>query len=176
MNDQADRPAPREQLRAYLEGHRRNPLTTTFAGARVLNAFQVPWFRVLPPRGFGVLTIVGRKTGRRRSICVRAIRHGGKLYLVSLTGSGAAWFLNLTANPRVELRLRGGTLTGLARPLTDPAELEEGRRVYAGTVNRFDHLEYRMHRAGVPTKERIRAMHDKWYTDGTPVVIEPSAE
>ncbi|MFB9837455.1 hypothetical protein [Actinoallomurus acaciae] len=95
---------PREQFRAYLEGHRRNPLTTTLTGARFLNAFQVPWFRIAPPRGFGVLTTVGRKTGKTRRTCVRAIRDG----------------------------------------------------------------------TGAPTDEKIRAMHEKWYTDGTPVVIELS--
>jgi deazaflavin-dependent oxidoreductase (nitroreductase family) len=166
------RPPPNDQLRAYLEGHRRNPLTTTFIGARILNAVQVPWFRLLPPRGFGVLTTVGRKTGKRRRKCVRAIRNGEKVYLVSLTGSGAAWFLNLKASPHVELRIRGGIFDGLAREITDPAELEDGKRIYSGTVNPFDGTEYRMHRSGAPTDEKIRAMHEKWYTDGTPVVIQ----
>ncbi|GAA4489297.1 hypothetical protein GCM10023191_019860 [Actinoallomurus oryzae] len=172
--DAAARRPPNEQFQAYLEGHRRNPLTTTLTGARVLNAFQVPWFRIAPPRGFGVLTTVGRKTGKKRRTCVRAIRNGDKAYLVSLTGSGAAWFLNAKANPRVRLRIRGGSLDGLAQEITDPAAIEEGRRIYSGTVNPFDRLEYRMHRSGAPADEKIRAMHEKWYADGTPVVIELS--
>ncbi len=161
-----------EQVQAYLEGHTRNPLTTTSTGSRVLNAFQVPWFRLAPPRGFGVLTTIGRTTGKRRRRCVRAIRDGQKVYLVSLTGARAAWVLNLKANPHVELRVAGGTLRGAAREITDPAELDEGRRIYAGTVNRFDRAEYRMHRSGAPTEERIRALHATWYARGTPLVIE----
>lgn len=172
--DAAARRPPKEQFRAYLEGHRRNPLTTTLGGARFLNAFQVPWFRIAPPRGFGVLTTVGRKTGKTRRTCVRAIRNGEKVYLVSLTGSGAAWFLNAKANPQVKLRVKGGSFDGLAREITDPAAVEDGRRIYSTTVNPFDHVEYRMHRTGTPTDEKIRAMHEKWYTDGTPVVIELS--
>jgi deazaflavin-dependent oxidoreductase (nitroreductase family) len=168
----ARRPPPEEQFRSYLEGHRRNPLTTTFGGSRVLNAFQVPWFTLLPPRGYGVLTTVGRKTGKRRRKCVRAIRDGEKIYLVSLTGSGAAWFRNAKANPRVRLRIKGGTYDGLAREITEPAELEEGKAHYSRTVNPFDRLAYRMHRTGAPTDEKIGAMHAKWYTDGTPVIIE----
>lgn len=170
MSDRTDD----EQFRAYLEGHRRNPLTTTLGGARMLNAFQGPWFRLLPPRGFGVLTTVGRKSGKKRRTCVRAVRVGDRVYLVSLTGSGAGWFRNLTANPDVALRLRGGSVAGRGRKITDPAELEEGRRAFADTVHPFDRLEYRMHRPGAPTEERIRAMHAKWYADGTPVVIELS--
>lgn len=173
--DPAIRRPPDGPLRAYLEGHRRNPLTTTFTGARVLNTFQVPWFTMLPPRGFGVLTTIGRRSGKTRRTCVRAIRNADRVYLVSLTGSGAAWFLNMTANPHVKLRIRDGSLDGLAHAITDPAELEEGRRVYSGTVHRFDHIEYRMHRTGAPSGEKIRALHEKWYTDGTPVVIELSA-
>jgi deazaflavin-dependent oxidoreductase (nitroreductase family) len=167
------RPPPKEQLRAYLEGHRRNPLTTTFTGGRILSASQLPWF-MLPPCGFGVLTTVGRKTGKRRRKCVRAIRNGETFYLVSLTGSGAAWFLNLKADPHVKLRIRGGIFDGLAREITDPAEHEKGKRDYSRTVNPFDRIEYRMHRTGAPTDEKIRAMHEKWYTDGTPMIIELS--
>jgi deazaflavin-dependent oxidoreductase (nitroreductase family) len=163
------------QWRAYLQGHRRNPLTTTLAGSRVLNAFQVPWFLLLPPRGFGVLTTTGRLSGKPRRRCVRAIRDGDRFFLVSLTGPGAAWFRNLKADPRVRLRTARGTLDGYAREITDPAELEAGRRVYAETVNRFDRLEYRMHRTGRPTAAKIREMHAKWYADGTPLVIERAA-
>lgn len=160
------------QRRAYLQGHRRNPLTTTFGGSRVLNAFQVPWFLLFPPRGFGVLTTTGRVTGKRRRKCVRAIRDGDRYFLVSLTGSRAAWFRNLTADPRVRLRAAGGTVDGIARQITDPAELETGRRVYAETVNRFDRLEYRMHRTGPPTEAGIRELHATWYAHGTPVAID----
>ena len=53
-----------EERQRYLEGHRKNPLTTTDTGGRILSASQVPWFTLLPPDGFGVLTTTGRKTVR----------------------------------------------------------------------------------------------------------------
>ncbi|MDQ3958520.1 MAG: nitroreductase family deazaflavin-dependent oxidoreductase [Actinomycetota bacterium] len=163
-----------EQRKAYLEGHRRNPLTTTPVGARILSASQLPWFTLIPPAGFGVLTTTGRKSGAPRRKCVRAIRSGDCAYLVALVGSTAAWLLNLKANPRVRLRIRGGTFDGTAREITDPAERAEAKEVYAGAVNPFDRLEYLMHRPGRPTPERIRELHAKWFTDGTPVVVDLS--
>lgn len=165
----------KEQRKAYLEGHRKNPLTTTSTGGRILSASQLPWFMLLPPRGFGVLTTTGRKTGKRRRKCVRAIRNGDDVYLVSLKGSTAGWLLNLKANPRVKLRIRDGNFEGIGREITDPTEREQAKKVYAGTVNRFDRLEYRMHRPDSPSDDRIQEMHEKWFTNGTPVVIELSS-
>ena len=162
------------QRRAYLEGHRRNPLTTTDTGGRILSASQLPWFLLLPPRGFGVLTTTGRKTGKARRKCVRAIRDGDVVYLVSLKGRSGAWFRNLEANPEVKLRISGGFFRGRAREITDPAELERASSVYASHVNRLDWIEYRMHRADSPTEAKIRGMHAKWFNDGTPVIIELS--
>jgi deazaflavin-dependent oxidoreductase (nitroreductase family) len=164
----------REQREKYLEGHRKNPLTTSVTGGRILSASQLPWFTLRPPKGFGVLTTTGRRTGRKRRKCVRAIRNGDRVYLVSLGGSGAAWLLNLKANPRVSLRIRDGRFEGVAREITDPTEWQHATKVYAGTVNPFDRMEYRMHRPDRPTPERIQEMHDKWFSDGTPVVIELS--
>ena len=164
--------SPEEQRRAYLRGHRWNPLTSTNLGGRVLSASQVPWFTLLPPRGFGVLTTIGRKSGKKRRKCVRAIRTDGKVYLVSLKGPYAAWLRNVKARPQVKLRIRGGFFDGDVREVTDPAEYEEAKRIYCGTVNRFDRMEYRMHRRGRPTPEAIQALHEQWFTVGTPVVIE----
>ena len=118
------------------------------------------------------MTTTGRKSGKKRRKCVRAIRDGDRAYLVSLKGSTAAWFLNLKDEPRVRLRIRGGTFEGTAREISDPAELEKAKKVYSGTVNRFDYMEYRMHRSGGPSDQKIRAMHEKWFSDGTPVVID----
>src|SRR5687767_14414739 len=106
-----------EQRRRYLEGHRRNPLTTTDTGGRILSAAQLPWFTLLPPHGFGVLTTIGRKTGKRRRKCVRAIRDGQRVYVVSLKGASGAWFRNLERNPAVTLRIRGGFFQGRAREI-----------------------------------------------------------
>lgn len=158
--------------RKYLEGHRKNPLTTSARGGQILSASQLPWFTLLPPKGFGVLTTTGRKSGKKRRKCVRAIHSGSSVYLVSLAGPKAAWFNNLKTHPQVKLRIREGRFEGVAREITEPDELEEARRIYAGTVHSFDRMEYRMHRTGQPTEQAIRELHDKWFTDGCPVVIE----
>ncbi len=167
-----DHPSAEEQRDAYLKGEWGNPLTTKPTGGRILSALQLPYFMLLPPRGFGVLSTTGRKTGKRRRKCVRAIRDGDKVYLVSLRGRFGAWFRNLQAEPRVRLRLRGGTYDGVAREITNPAEYEAGKAVYCGTVNPFDRLEHRAHRRGRPTPERIRDLHTHWFTVGAPIVID----
>jgi deazaflavin-dependent oxidoreductase (nitroreductase family) len=168
--------AAEEQRRAYVRGEWGNPLTTIPTGGRILSATQLPWFMFLPPRGFGVLTTTGRKTGKKRRKCVRAIRDGDKFFLVSLRGPYGAWFRNLRAHPRVRLRIRRGRFEGLAREVTEPQEYEEARTVYCGTINRFDRLEHLMHRAGWPTPERIRALHEHWFVVGTPVVVKLLAD
>jgi hypothetical protein len=85
----------------------------------------------------------------------------------------------LAAQPQGEsasgLRIRDGRFEGVAREITDPTEWQQAKKVYAGTVNPFDRMEYRMHRPDRPTVDRIQEMHEKWFTDGTPVVIELSS-
>ena len=160
------------QRRDYLQGEYGNPFTTTPTGGRILSALQLPLFLIMPPRGFGVLTTTGRKTGRKRRKCVRAIRDGDKVFLVSLRGRFGAWFRNLEAHPDVEIRIKGGRFKGLAREVTDSAEQEQARRAFCETVNFFDRLEHRAHRRGRPTPDSIRALHARWFSVGTPVVIE----
>jgi deazaflavin-dependent oxidoreductase (nitroreductase family) len=159
----------------HVEERKRNPFTRSLQGARVLSAMQLPWFMLLPPRGFGVLTTVGRKTGRKRRRCVRAIRSGDAVYLVSIGGGRAAWLKNIRANPRVRLRVRGGTFDGVARELRDDAEKETARAVYCETLNPLDYAECRLHRGGRPTRARIEELHRKWFETGTPLVVELAA-
>jgi hypothetical protein len=92
--------------------------------------------------------------------------------LVSLKGSAGGWFRNLEADPQVRLRIRGGFFRGRAREISDAGELDRAKDVYAGALNRLDWIEYRMHRADKPTVAKIRSMYEKWFDDGTPVVIE----
>lgn len=161
-----------EQRTAYAQGEWGNPLTTTPLGGRILSAMQLPWFTLLPPRGFGVLTTTGRRTGKKRRKCVRAIRNGDKVYLVSLRGAYGHWLRNLRKQPQVTLRIRGGTFEGHARVITDPAEHDQARAAYCGAVTPFDRLEYVVHRAGWPAPARIRDLHEHWFKTGLPVVIE----
>lgn len=171
-SDRIERVTEEAQRQAYLEGHRWNPLTTNPTGARILSASQLLWFTLLPPKGFGVLTTIGRRTGKRRRRCVRAIRAGDKAYLVSLRGPYAAWLRNIKVNPDVELRIRGGRFRGIAREVADPAERARATRTFCETVNPFDRLEYPMHRRGRPTRDAVRDLHAHWYSIGTPVVVD----
>jgi deazaflavin-dependent oxidoreductase (nitroreductase family) len=106
----------------YIAERRRNRLVQTPTGGRILSALMLPWFTLIPPRGCGVLTTTGRKTGKARRRCVRAIRCGDKVYLVAIGGEHNRWLKNISANPNVRLRMRGGTYRGVARELRDPAE------------------------------------------------------
>lgn len=164
-----------EQREAYLEGEWGNPLTTSHRGGRVLNACQIPLFLVLPPRGVAVLTTTGRKTGKKRRNCVRAVARGNKVFLVSLRGRHGHWYRNLIAEPHVELRIKGGHFRGSAREIFDPAEYEEARAAYCDTVTRFDRLEYLNHRTGLPTRERIRGLHSRWFSICAPLVVDLEA-
>jgi deazaflavin-dependent oxidoreductase (nitroreductase family) len=152
-------------------GHRRNPLTTRATGGRLLSASQLGWFTLLPPRGFGVLTTRGRTTGKLRHRCVRVIHGGSTAYLTAIGGEGTGWLRNLRADPAVQLRLRTGHFDGLAREVA-PHEHAAALRAYCETVNPLDRAEYLLHMRGRPTPERIRQLHEHWFTTGSPVAIE----
>jgi deazaflavin-dependent oxidoreductase (nitroreductase family) len=156
----------------YVAERQRNPFVRSLAGGRALSALQLPFFTVLPPAGFGVLTTTGRRTGKTRRKCVRAIRSGDTAYLVSIGGAHAAWLKNIRANPDVRLRIRGGTFAGVARELSEPAETEPAAAAYCGTVNPFDYAECAMHRRGRPTRSRIQELHRSWFDGGIPLAVE----
>lgn len=161
-----------EQRAAYLEGEWGNPFTTKVGGGRILSALQLPFSMLVPPRGYGVLTTTGRTTGKRRRKCVRAIRDGDKVYVVSLPGRYSAWFRNIEANPHVRLRIRGGTFEGVARDITDEAEYDQAKAVYCRALNFFDRFTYVAHRTGRPKAERITSMLERWFTVCAPLVID----
>lgn len=156
----------------YVAERRYNPFMRSLGGARVLSALQLPFFTVRPPSGFGVITTTGRRTGKTRRKCVRAIRTGNKAYLVSIGGAHAAWLKNIRANPNVRLRIRGGTFSGVARELTETAETQQAMAAYCETVNRFDYAECAAHRRGRPTRSKIKELHRAWFDGGIPLVVE----
>jgi deazaflavin-dependent oxidoreductase (nitroreductase family) len=164
----------------FLPERERNPFTKSPTGGRVLSALMLPFFTVWPPTGFGVLTTTGRKTGKARPKCVHVIRDGNKAYIVMLRPSVeaitlnhvAAWVLNIRADPKVRLRIRGGTFAGVARELQDAAEIEEATETFCETVNPFDYLECHFHRGGRPTRAKIKELHRSWFENGLPLVVE----
>jgi deazaflavin-dependent oxidoreductase (nitroreductase family) len=68
------------------------------------------------------LTTTGRKSGNPHEIEIWFAVRGPSLYLVSGNGTSAHWYLNLTADPQVSVRIEGETRIGRARPVTDPDE------------------------------------------------------
>jgi deazaflavin-dependent oxidoreductase (nitroreductase family) len=115
---------------------------------------------------------IGRRTGQARRKCIRVIRRGDKVYVVSIPGAHAAWLKNIRANPNVRLRIRGGTFAGVASELRETAERQHAVEAYCETVNLADYLECTMHRSGRPTRSKIKELHRTWFQVGIPLVVE----
>jgi deazaflavin-dependent oxidoreductase (nitroreductase family) len=156
----------------YVPERRGNLLVQTHRGGRILSAFQLPWFTVLPPEGYGVITTTGRRTGKARRRCVRAIRRGDRAYLVSIPGARGRWLNNIRANPEVRLRIRGGTVSGRAHELLQATEKQEARTIFCETLVPFDYLSCGIHRRGRPTRSKIEELISAWFEGGIPLVVE----
>lgn len=78
-----------------------------------------------------LLTTTGRKSGEERTWPLLALRDGDA-YLFAASNSGhdrhPAWYLNLEANPGVQVRDGGTTLQGRARIATGEERAEKYRR------------------------------------------------
>src|SRR5947208_2819871 len=99
---------------------------------------------IVPP-SFVLLETIGRKSGQPRQTPVGDGRVGNTLWIVSEHGRRSGYVLNLTANPRVRVRVRNGLkmewLSGTATVLPDDdpharmrklAALGLGQRINAG--------------------------------------------
>ena len=137
----------------------------------MLSALQLPLFSARPPRGYGVLTTVGRKTGKKRSRCVRAVRDGATVYLVAIKGGRTAWVKNALQTPEVRLRLTDGTHVGPAREL-QPEERERALAVYCERVYPFDYAAWLNWRPGRPSAERIKGLLREWFEGGTVMAVD----
>jgi deazaflavin-dependent oxidoreductase (nitroreductase family) len=156
----------------YVGERKHNPFINSAAGGRTLSALQLPFFTLRPPIGFGVLTTRGRRSGKTRRRCVRAICEDGKAYIVAIKGARTSWVKNIRANPDVRLRVRGGTCAGLARELRGMVETQTAMEAYCEKVNPFDYLECLMWRKGRPTRTKIKELHRAWFDHGTPLLVE----
>ena len=68
------------------------------------------------------LTMVGRKTGRARSVHLAAYEHDGDLLVVASAmgkASPPAWQHNLEANPAVRVQAAGERYSAVAEPVPD---------------------------------------------------------
>ena len=155
---------------------KRNPLIRSPLGGRLLSALHLPFFLLRPPRGYGVLTTKGRRSGKARRRCIRAVPlTEGRVVIVAIRGAArSGWAKNLRANPDVSLRLRSGRFSGTARQL-DPSEHDLAGSAYCEAVHTFEYLEHLVWRPGRPQAESIRDLHRNWFDQGTPFVIELDA-
>ena len=172
-----------ESVRASAAEHasKHTRLLRSARDGKWLSAMMLPLFLLRPPSGFGVIETTGRKTGKLRRKCVRVIRRGEVAYVVQLRPPEVAlrnpaaisgWLLNIRANPNVKLRMRGGTFSGVARELSDPAELAEAREAFCETVHLFDYGECDVHLRGLPTRAKIKELHRYWFDTGVPLLVE----
>jgi deazaflavin-dependent oxidoreductase (nitroreductase family) len=173
--------AARVRAAALAEAPKHKRLLRTARDGRILSALMLPFVLACPSAGYGVLTTTGRKTGKRRRKCLRMIRRGSKVYLVQLRppelaiarpSAVSAWVWNTRANPNVTVRIRGGTFQGVARELTDLAELAEAREALCETVTLNDYGECSLHLRGRPTRAKIKELHRYWFDTGIPLVID----
>ena len=103
----------------------------TRAFFRLLNKYlMVPIFRL----GFGslmgnpitsyvmVLKTTGRKSGKIRYAPVNYAIQDGYIYCLAGFGPKTHWYLNLKANPKLEVILPGRAFSGEVEEITDPKE------------------------------------------------------
>jgi deazaflavin-dependent oxidoreductase (nitroreductase family) len=171
------------QQAAREEAPKHRRLLRSDKDGRILSALMLPLLWPHAPRGFAILTTTGRKSGKRRRKCVRAIRRGNSVYIVALRPpelaierptAVSAWIWNIRANPSVRLHLGLRTYAGNAREIDDPLELERAREAICQTVNVSDYAECLLHLRGLPTRAKVVALHGYWFDTGIRLVVDLS--
>jgi deazaflavin-dependent oxidoreductase (nitroreductase family) len=169
----------REAAVAHAPKHKR--LIRKARHGQILSAAMLPLLQVLPGSGYGVITTMGRKTGKRRRKCIRVVRRGNKAFLVQLRppelaitqpNAVSSWVWNIRSNPEVTLRIRGGSFHGRARELTDPGEVAEARDALTESVFATDYGECSIHLRGLPNRAKIKDLHRYWFDTGIPLAID----
>ncbi len=83
-----------------------------------------------------LLTTIGRKSGQPRTTPVLYLRDGTDIVVVASKAglpNHPLWYLNLEANPNVEVEVDGRKMAMLARRATE----EEKQRLWPGLVERY---------------------------------------
>jgi deazaflavin-dependent oxidoreductase (nitroreductase family) len=178
-HDQFMSDAIQQAAAAEIAKHRR--LLRSGRDGRILSALMFPLLRWAPQAGYGVLTTTGRRTGRPRRRCVRVVRRGDRAYLVALhpphltlanPAAVQAWVHNIRANPNVRLRIRGGTFDGIAHEIVDTDERERARATLCEPVYLGDYGECALHLRGLPSRTKVRELHQYWFATGIPIAID----
>lgn len=119
-----------------------------------------------------MLTTTGRKSGKRRRRCVRAVRRADRVYIVAIKGESTGWLRNALAHPEVGVRIRGGSFTGVAREVRDDERVEARAAYCDTTAGIFERLEYSLWRPDRPAPAKIEELHRHWFETGSPLVVE----
>ncbi len=150
-----------------------NPFAGSRGYARLSNIFMRPLFSLLPvPQGFALLTVTGRRSGRRRQRPVRAVRYDDTLYAIAMLGGRSDWLRNVRVEPRVRVRTGRQRHNGLAREIVDPTERETAIELYVREVYPADYSDYAAYHWGFPTRRKIQEAHLRWAEDGIIVAID----
>ncbi len=150
-----------------------NPFAGSRGYARLSNIFMRPLFSLLSaPRGFILLTVTGRRSGRPRQRPVRAVRRDDRLYAVAMMGERSDWLRNVRREPRVEVKVGRRRYSGLAREVGDPAEREAALELYVREVFPADYSDYAAYHWGFPTRRKIQDAHQRWAAEGVMVAID----
>ena len=65
-----------------------------------------------------ILITKGRKTGRKHSVMLRAVKYNDKIYFSRHRPDGD-WFKNAIKNPEVQIEYNENTYSGIAKLVTD---------------------------------------------------------
>lgn len=87
-----------------------------------------------------VLKTLGRKSGKLRYTPVNYAILDGQIYCVAGFGQTSLWYRNLQAQPRLELLLPAGAVSGVAETVSDAAEAVRALRqvlISAGLAGYF---------------------------------------
>ena len=117
-----------------------------------------------------LLTTTGRKSGLARVTPLQYEELDGQYWIGSARGQQADWYLNLLANPRVQVRVKNRTFQGQAAPITDPGEVTDFLELRLARHPRSVGLITRL--AGLPTNP-TRADLERYTRDRALVVIRP---
>jgi deazaflavin-dependent oxidoreductase (nitroreductase family) len=137
------------------------------------NVTSPAMYRLLPvPRGFALLHLVGRKTGKPRPRPIRAIRDGGTLYGVAIGGKYSDWLKNARGNPAIRVKVGRRTRRATMREVTDADEAERATQIYVDTVVPYDYQDYPMVHWDWPSRRKIIDAHRRWVENGVLVAID----
>jgi len=124
-----------------------------------------PLHPLLSP-GLMLITVTGRRTGRRYTIPVGYQRHGDSIRVLVSKARRKQWWRNYHEPAEVELRLRGAALRGVARVV--PSDSREFREALTETLRRLPFLARQF---GISLSRRGALTDAHWRTLAEDVVL-----